>query len=82
MSGSKPEVGETFVTLVLGGGSCPIFTEGEREVKGSVIGEAVPIETMAKSGHLKFKNPAIKTGWLYEGKEGGKAKVKEKCQRR
>jgi hypothetical protein len=49
-----PVEGETFVELVIGGTGCPLFTKGEQEVKGSVIGEIKPVNSMSKTGELIF----------------------------
>jgi alpha-D-ribose 1-methylphosphonate 5-triphosphate synthase subunit PhnG len=65
----SPESGETFVELVIGGTGCPLFTKGEQEVKGTVIGEIEPIGTMGKTGLQVFPPAAIKSGfrWLKSG---------------
>jgi hypothetical protein len=62
----EPESGSTFVELVVEGTSCPTFTQGTNKVEGSVIGEAVPIGTMAKVGVLKFPTPIIAKGFRLE----------------
>jgi alpha-D-ribose 1-methylphosphonate 5-triphosphate synthase subunit PhnG len=65
----SPESGTTFVELVIGGTGCPLFTKGEQEVKGTVIGEIEPIGTMGKLGLQVFPATAIKKGyrWLKSG---------------
>ena len=62
--------GETFVELVIGGTGCPLFTKGEQEVKGSVIGEIEPVNTMGTEGKQIFPTTAIKEGyaWVSKGK--------------
>lgn len=68
--------GETFVELVIGGTGCPLFTKGEQEVKGSVIGEIAPVNSMAKEGKQIFPTTAIKEGWQWVSK--GKVEPVEK----
>jgi hypothetical protein len=65
----SPESGETFVELVIGGTGCPLFTKGEQEVKGTVIGEIEPVGTMGTVGLQIFPTSAIKKGfkWLKSG---------------
>ena len=66
-SGGKTS-GETFVELVIGGSGCPLFTKGEQEVKGSVIGEITPVNSMGTEGKQIFPSTAIKSAWRWLGK--------------
>jgi hypothetical protein len=68
-----PESGETFVELVVNGTKCPTFTKGEQEVKGSVIGEIKPVESMGKVGEQIFPTTSIAKGWQWTSAK----KVKE-----
>jgi hypothetical protein len=61
-----PVSGETFVEIDIGGSGCPIFSKGEQEVKGSVIGEITPVATMAKIGTEIFPSKAIKKAYKWE----------------
>jgi hypothetical protein len=62
----SPVSGTTFVELQINGTKCPLFTKGEQEVKGNVVGEASPIATMAKKGVLKFPTSPIGEVFLRE----------------
>jgi hypothetical protein len=64
-----PRTGESFATVELLGSSCPLFTKGEREIKGSVIAEAYPVEKFASVEKLIFPSTSIKEGysWLKTG---------------
>jgi hypothetical protein len=73
----SPESGAKFVTLELSGSGCPVFTEGEREVKGSFIGEVANVGTMAKDDNLIFPAGPIETGWRWLKKEKGKVEEVE-----
>jgi hypothetical protein len=65
-----PETGENFVELEVSGTNCPLFTRGVQEVKGSVIGEITPVNTMSTAGKQIFPSTAIKKGfrWIAKGK--------------
>jgi alpha-D-ribose 1-methylphosphonate 5-triphosphate synthase subunit PhnG len=62
----SPESGETFVELVIGGTGCPLFSKGEQEVKGTVIGEIEPVGTMGKTGLQIFPTTAITEGYRWK----------------
>lgn len=65
----RPEVGEVFVTLDIGGEECPPFTMGEEKIKGTMIGELSPTNSMQKIGKVIFPATAIKKGyrWIKKG---------------
>jgi hypothetical protein len=68
----RPHSGETLIELDITGSGCPPFTKGEQEIKGSVIGEVEPVNTIAKEGKQVFPTTAIKQA--YEWESAGKVK--------
>jgi hypothetical protein len=78
----EPESGETFVRIVLtsieGSGHCPIFTEGETEVKGSVAAQLEPeVEGAVSEGMLTFPTTPIKEVYRWTGESGGENQFKK-----
>jgi len=65
----SPASGTTFVTLEVGGSSCPALTKGTNKVEGSVIAKVEPYNTEAKSGTLNFPSSPVTTGYLWSGGE-------------
>jgi hypothetical protein len=78
----EPDSGGTFVNLVLtsieGSGNCPIFTEGEMEVKGSVAAQLEPEEEgPAGENMLKFPTTPIKEVFRWTGESEGENEFKK-----
>jgi hypothetical protein len=63
-----PATGDTLLEVVVNGTKCPMFTKGEQELKGSMIGEISPVATMATSGELSFPAPLVAKGYRWVGK--------------
>jgi len=63
-----PEQGEVFATIVIDGTDCPTFSKGEQELKGNVIAEIEPINSMAKTETTAFPSTSIDDGWRWVSK--------------
>jgi hypothetical protein len=50
----KPSSGETLVEVDIAGSSCPLFTKGEQEIKGSLITEILPDSVESKVESILF----------------------------